>query len=225
LIDLAIIGIVVYCTWRGYRSGLIRGAFGTVALIVSLLFANIAADAYSSEFEGMLIPFVGGVVETAFSDIYSGELEYEEISHENTSDEFRSAYTVLRKIGLPVPAAIRLAEISVEDDSDRSLPVLLGDKLSNTLAYVAIFAIAFVLLAIIFAVVGNLIGFVFSLPGLKLLDMLAGIGFGFIKGVIIVLALAAFVRYFGLLAIDTLESTNLLNYLVNNNIIANILGI
>jgi len=33
------------------------------------------------------------------------------------------------------------------------------------------------------------------------------------------------VRYFGLLALDTLEETAVLNYLVGNNIVANMLGI
>ena len=78
---------------------------------------------------------------------------------------------------------------------------------------------------IIFAVIGNLIGFVFSLPGLRFIDVIAGVLFGFAKGVLIALALAAIVRYFGLLALDVLEETSVLNYFVNNNIIADMLGI
>jgi len=225
LIDLAIIGIIAYSAWRGFRNGLIRGAFGTVALIVSLLVANIAANAYAHEFESMLLPFVGGVVETAISDIYSDDIEYAEIDHEDQSDEFRSAFTALREIGLPVPSAIRVAELAVTDETERALSDIIADELSSALAFVAVFAVAFVLLAIIFAVIGNLIGFVFSLPGLRLLDIIAGSAFGFVKGLIIVLALATFLRYFGLLAIDTIEETALLNYLINNNIVAEMLGI
>lgn len=223
-IDLAIIGIVVYCTWRGFRNGLIRGVFGTVALIVSLLIANIAANAYSSEFEGILIPFVGGVVDTALSDIYS-EAPEDGADNGNVSEAFNAAYAALRDIGLPVPAATRIAEMAIVDDSERTLSDVVADKLSSVLAYVAVFAIAFVLLAIVFAVIGNLIGFVFSLPGLKLLDSIAGTAFGLVKGIIIVLAIATFVRYFGLLAVDLLEDTSVLNYLVNNNMVADMLGI
>jgi len=225
LIDLAIIGIVVYSVWRGYRNGLIRGAFGVVALIVALLVANIAADAYSNEFEGILIPFVGGVVDTTLNELDAEEIEYEPIEHDNDSEEFSSAFTVLRHIGLPIPAAIRIAELSLDDESERPLSDMIASRLSSVLAYVAVFAIAFVLLAIIFAVIGNLIGFVFSLPGLRLLDIIAGVAFGFVKGILIVLALAAFVRYFGLLAIELLEETSVLNYFVNNNIVADLLGI
>ena len=225
LIDLAIIGIVIYCAWRGYKNGLIRGVFGIVALIVSLLVANIVADAYSEEFEGLLVPFVGGIVDTTLADIASdSDLLYDDIDHEDDSEEFITAFSALREIGLPFPAAIRIAESSVDDESERPFSSLIANNLSSTLAYVAVFAVAFLLAVIVFAIIGNLIGFVFSLPGLRLLDGIAGGVFGLAKGLIIVLTLATIIRYFGLLAIDLLESTSVLNHLVNNNIIADILG-
>ena len=225
LIDLTIIGIIAFCAWRGYRNGLIRGVFGVVTLVASLFLANIAANAYSEEFTGMLQPFVGGVVETAISDVLDDDIEYELIEHENDSEDFRTAFNALRHIGLPVPAAIRVAEQAAEDETEGFLADRVAGKLSSILAYVAVFGVAFVLVAIIFAVIGNLIGFVFSLPGLKLLDIIAGVAFGFAKGLLIVLVLAAVMRYLGLLALDILEGTTLLNYLVNNNMIADMLGI
>ena len=115
LIDLAIIGIVVFCTWRGYRSGLIRGVFGVVTLVVSLFLASFAATAYSDEFTGALTPFVGGIVETTLSDMVAEDVKYELVDHDNDSEDFKVAYTALRRIGLPVPAAIHVAEKALED--------------------------------------------------------------------------------------------------------------
>jgi uncharacterized membrane protein required for colicin V production len=226
-IDLTVIAIVAFCGWRGYRNGLIRGVFGVVALAVSLFLANIAANTYSEEFTGMLKPFVGGIVDSALTEIVDEGLVYNplEHEHENDTEEFGTAYTALRLIGLPEPAAVRIAEMALERESEESLSDMIADRLSSVLAYVAVFAIAFVLLAIIFAVIGNLIGFVFSLPGLKIVDIIAGALFGLAKGLILVFALAAIVRYFGLLALETLEGTSVLNYLVNNNPIADMLGI
>jgi len=225
LIDLSIIGIVVFCAWRGYRSGLIRGVFGVVTLVLSIFFANIAANAYSEEFQGMLLPFVGGLVDTTLSELPADSAEAEIAGYENESKEFKTVFSVLRRIGLPVSAAARIAELTVEEGFEGQLSDAIAARLSSILAYVAVFAIAFVLTAIIFAVVGNLIGFVFSLPGLKLLDIIAGIAFGFAKGLLIVLVISAVVRYYGLLALDTLEKTTVLNYLVSNNMVANMLGI
>jgi len=226
-IDLAIIATVVFCGWRGFKNGLIRGVFGVVALVVSIFIANIAAEAYSGEFTGMLKPFVGGIIDSALTDMDDEGVEYEpeEHEHENESEQFGIAYTVLRWIGLPEPSAVRIAESSLDETFEGLISDMIADKLSSILAYVAVFAIAFILLAIIFAVIGNLIGFVFSLPGLKLIDSIAGVVFGLAKGLLIVYTLAIVARYFGLLALDTLEQTSVLNYLVNNNPIADMLGL
>ena len=227
VIDLSIIAIIAFCAWRGYRNGLIRGAFGVVALVVSLFVANIAATAYSEEFTGMLKPFISGVIETTLVNMRDEDIKYRpgDHEHENTSEEFGTAYTALRQLGLPEAPSVRVAELALENGVGGYLADIVADKLSSTLAFVAVFGIAFILLAIVFAVVGNLIGFVFTLPGLKLVDAITGVLLGFAKGWLIVLALSAIVRYFGLLASSIIEETAVLSYFVNNNAIADILGL
>jgi uncharacterized membrane protein required for colicin V production len=225
-IDAAIIAIVAFCGWRGYKSGLIRGAFGVVALIASLLVANIAASAYSGEFTEMLKPFIGGIVETTIAEMGEEEdIEPDTIESESESEELKTAYTALRRIGLPDTAAARVAELSTDDfDLEAYLPDLIADKLSSVLAYVAVFAIGFILLAIVFAVIGNLVGVVFSLPGLDILDKILGALLGLAKGLLIVYTLAAVARYAGLIAPEITEGTTVLKYLIVNNPIAEILG-
>ena len=226
-INLGILGIIAFCGWRGYRNGLIRGVFGVVALIVSIFVANIAAAAYSEEFTDMLTPFVGGIVDSTITEMDENGVEYDpdEHEHENKTEEFGTAYTVLRRIGLPESSAVRIAELSLEDEIEGLFTSLIADKLSTVLAYVAVFAVAFILIAIVFAVIGNLIGFVFSLPGLKLLDSIAGVVFGLAKGLIIVFTLTTIVKYFGLVAPDTVEGASVLNYFINHNPVANMLGL
>jgi len=230
LIDLAIVGTVAFCAWRGYKNGLIRGVFGVVSLIASLLVANMAAQAYSDDAKGMLVPFVGGMIDSTISGISDEGIEYQAIAHDHEIDDvdFGTAYLALRQIGLPEAAAVRVAELSIEVDEDMQRSYfsdIIAERLSSTLSYVAVFGIAFLLIAIVFAVIGNLVGFVFALPGLRLVDIIAGSVFGLFKGVLIVYTVAVIVRYFGLLMLPTLESTTILVYLVNNNPIANLLGI
>ena len=229
-LDVAVIAIIVFCGWRGYKNGLIRGVFGIVSLVVSLFLASVASTAYSTEFKEMLSPFVGGFVDSALVEIIEEDTEYDQSDFEDKSDNYITAYTALRKIGLSEAACDRVALMTTEDNEEQGthpalLSDLITDKLSSALSFAAVFGIAFLLLAIIFSVIGNLVGFVFSLPGLRLLDIIAGAAFGVVKGLIIVLALAAVVRYVGLLAPDTLDKTTVLKYLVNNNLIANRLGI
>jgi len=231
LIDLSVLGTVAFCTWRGYKNGLIRGVFGVVSLIVALLIANIAAQAYSDDAKGMLIPFASGLIDSTLTDMKDEEIEYQALAHDHEIDDadFGTAYTALRLIGMPEAAAVHVAEQILEpresDKEDMYFPDLVADRLTSAMSFVAVFGVAFLLIAIVFAVIGNLVGFVFSLPGLKLVDIISGCVFGFFKGVIIVYAVAVIIRYFGILILGTLERTTILNYIVNNNPIANLLGI
>ena len=225
-LDLTVVAVVAFCGWRGYRNGLIRGAFGVVALIAALFIANIAAKAYSGEFTGMLKPFVGGIVETTLAELADEDSDFISASSKSEYQKNSIARSVLSQIGLPDVSAERVAELAVQsDEPDTSFTDVITEKLCSTLAFVAVFGIGFILLSIIFAVIGNLVGFVFSLPGLKLVDSITGVLFGVCKGVLIVLALATVVRYFGLLARSTLEETKILQYVVNNNAVANMLGL
>jgi len=232
LIDLSVIGTVLFCSWRGYKNGLIRGVFGVVSLILALLVANVAAQAYSNDAKAMLMPFASGIIDTTLSEMREDGIEYQPLAHDHEIDDadFGTAYTVLRQIGLPEAAAVSIAEQSLEtrdseEDEQTSFTSILAEKLTTTLSYVAVFGIAFLLVSIVFAIAGNLVGFVFSLPGLKLVDIIAGAVFGLFKGLIIIYTIAVIVRYFGILALSTLESTYLLNHIVNKNPIAAILGL
>ena len=230
LVDLAVVGTVAFCAWRGYKNGLIRGVFGVVSLIAALLVANIAANAYSGEAKGMMMPFIGGMLESTITEMDEDGLEYQELAHDHEIDDvdFGIAYMALRQLGLPEAAAVQIAEQSIDIDEEEQYTTfadVIADRLSTAFSYVAVFGIAFLLIAIVFAVIGNLIGVVFSLPGLKLVDMIAGSVFGLVKGVIIVYTMAVIIRYFGLLISSLLESTTILKHLVNNNPIANLLGI
>jgi len=229
-LDLSVFAIIAFCAWRGYNNGLLRGVFGIVALVISLFLASVIATAYSGEFNEMLNPFIGGVVDTALVEIMEEELIHDLSEYGDEVDTFVTSYMAVRRIGLSEAPAVRIAEMTTEDSgsgrtSSGFLSDLISDKLSSVIAFVAVFGIAFILLAIVFAVAGNLIGFVFSLPGLKIIDIVTGTVLGFMKGFIIVLTLATIVRYAGLLAVETLEGTSVLKYFVNNNLIANMLGV
>lgn len=230
-VDIAIIGTIVFSGWRGYKNGLIRGVFGVVSLIMALFVANFVAQAYSSDAEALLLPFAGGIVESTMAELADEGIVYQPIAHDHEIDDasFGRAYMALREIGLPEAAAVRIAELSMlvepQDDRQTTFANIVASRLTSSLAYIGVFAVAFLLLAIVFAVLGNLVGLVFSLPGLRLVDIIAGAVCGIVKGFIIVYALAVVVRYFGLFMLPILEETTVLYFLVNNNPIASMLGV
>ena len=225
LIDLGIVAIVAFCAWRGFRNGLVRSVFGIVSLIVALFIANIIASAYSEEFTGMLNPFFSGVVDTALADMVDDDTYTATIVRETGEGSYETSFSLLRRIGLSEPASEHVSELVSDAEPGRLLTEVITDRLSSSFAYVIVFGIVFVLLKIILSVAGNLINLVFALPGLRLLDIIAGAVFGLVKGLLIVFTFAAIFRYIGMLAPESLEDAALLNYLVNANPIARIFGI
>lgn len=261
VIDGVLVLIVAFFAWRGYRNGFIRGIFGILAVVIAIYGANLAASAYSSEFTGMLKPFVGGVVDKAVGNVLntdgstnadsagtgdktpSGSATPSETSTTSepaktpkpdtvlTGDEktnvFDVSFAALRDIGLATGASKLIADkVGAEMTSvGQTMSVYLTEKLSDSLAYIAVFAIAFILIAIIFAVIGNIFNLALSIPGLNQADNIIGLILGILKGLLIVLVIAVVIRYFGLVSSENIEKTTVLSFLLNKNPLANILGI
>lgn len=242
VIDAVLVLIVLFCIWRGFKNGLIRGVCGIIALIISIFVANLVATAYSSDFSGMLNPFISGVVDTALDNtITSGDYGSGILggagspANGNTSGQgsqtgnniYDITSATLQKLGLPSkPTELISQQVGSEVNTiGRELSGNITEKLSDALAYAAVFIICFILLEIIFAVIGNLANLIFSLPGLEGVDKIAGSILGLAKGVIIVLVIALALRYLGLISAKTIDGTHILKLLINHNPIANILGI
>jgi uncharacterized membrane protein required for colicin V production len=137
------------------------------------------------------------------------------------------SYATLRKIGLPEASASLMADKIADSQGGvaAGLSGAISDKLCSALAYIAVFGIAFLLISIIFTVVGNVLNLVFKIPGIELVDSLIGMGFGLLKGLVVVFVITMIIRYLGLLAPDVIDKTTLLDYIVNKNPLADILGI
>ena len=136
----------------------------------------------------------------------------------------KSPYLVL--IANDAAEAIAASMAEDTDTVDQDMTGMLSEKVSDKLAYAAVVTVAFILIAIVFAVLGNLINLSFEIPGIGLAEPIVGIILGIIKGIIIMYALTTLVRYLGLVISDEMvESTKLLSGVVNNNPVANRLGL
>ena len=228
IIDLVLVLIVLFFVWRGYKDGLILGVLGIVAIIVSFAVANIVANTYSGEFTAMLQPFASGIVDKAISDALPESEDGAALAPDALGDVYTITFTALRKVGLSEKAASQIAEkasgqvgYATAKLSDR-----VTEYLCEKLAFIIVFAVSFILLAIVFATIGNIINLAFSLPGLESVNRIAGAAFGFSKGVLILLFIACLFRYLGILiSEETLEKTILLKWLINSNILANLIGV
>ena len=113
-IQVALVAIAGYGAWRGFKNGIILGIFSLAALCGCLFAADMIADAYCSEFQGMLEPFSAGLVDTAIHTVrdYDPETAEEDdtvprvvLSEEEKSDVEAVCYAACRQIGFADGAA------------------------------------------------------------------------------------------------------------------------
>ena len=233
IIDIALIVVILACAFHGFRNGMVRGLCGFLAIVLSLVIANAAASAFSDEFTDALRPFIGGIVDGKVQGLLDPNPKEPEEGEEVIEYDYDSSTTrgmvmnALRGLGFLDSVATKIAD-SIDEattETGYALSDIIATKLSSTLANIAVFAIVFILLSIAFAVVGNLLNIVFTLPGLRLVDQIVGTALGLLKGFVIVMFLALVFRYVSLIGTDVLNDTSVLKYFAEHNTIANLLGI
>lgn len=231
-IDVILVLLTVLCAWRGYAKGFIRGIFGILAIIISIYGANLAASAFSGEFTDTLEPFVGNIVGKAVNNVLDPETaepvkQEASLTAEKKMQVYDVCYAALRNVGVSeTPSKLMAEKVSGELHSvGKQMTDTLTRKLCGMLAYISVFAVAFILIAIIFAVIGNIFNLAFSIPGIDGLDRILGLILGIFKGLLIIYVIAVIVRYLGLFSAETVERTVLLRYILNSNPLASILGI
>ncbi|MBR5702103.1 MAG: CvpA family protein [Oscillospiraceae bacterium] len=221
IIDIVLLLILIGCAWKGYRNGLIPGIFMLLALFASLYGAKLVAETYSEEFISILEPFASGMTDRAMR-----ELEDEDVLKGN--DVYAASKAILEEIGFMGSAAENIAgELDKEvNETGHVLRAAMVKRLCIDVAYVLTLVIAFVLLAIAFAVIGNLISLSFHIPGLEVINGILGAVFGLGEGAVFAFFIAWLLRFGGmLLKAEVVEETILLKWLQSVNPLVEFFGI
>ncbi|MGM9522187.1 MAG: CvpA family protein [Oscillospiraceae bacterium] len=238
ILDLVLAAIVLLCGWRGFRTGIINGICGIVAVIIAIYGANLVATAYSDEFTGMLKPFAIGIVDGALADATGmDEEELDELENSpavtvsviyEELDVYTVSMDILLSLGISSSAAEGMAQETalLNDRVGTAMTDDLTNILCERICFVAVFTIAFILIAIVFSVIGNIFDLSFGLPGHENLNHITGAALGVIKGIMLIIAITCICRYLGLLIPEeTISKTWILEPLTESNKLASILGI
>ena len=221
IIDIVLLLILIGCAWKGYRNGLIPGIFMLLALFASLYGAKLVAETYSEEFISILEPFASGMTDRAMR-----ELEDEDVLKGN--DVYAASKAILGEIGFMGSAAENIAaELDKEvNETGHVLRAAMVKRLCIDVAYTLTLVIAFVLLAIAFAVIGNLISLSFHIPGLEVINGVLGAIFGLGEGAVFAFFIAWLLRFGGmLLKAEVVEETILLKWLQSVNPLVEFFGL
>jgi len=229
VITLVLLGIVVYCTWRGYKNGIVRGVCGIIAILLALYGAGIAADMFSEEFEGVMSPFVSGMIDSAADKVKNGdEKATVKLTEAQKADVYSFSYACARQLGLVDSAAKTIGEETAAEYHvvNPTLYEGISAKLCSRFANVAVFMVAFAILAIIFAVIGNVVNLSFLIPKLGVVEPILGAILGLIRGLMLMYTITILFRYLGIILPGSLMAeSGLLFKLVNDNPVANRVGL
>lgn len=237
LLDVLIVLIVAFSIWRGYKGGIIGTVCTAAALLVSLVVGNVVATVYSTEFEGALETFAGGMVDTATAETidFNGFDEdgmpddrYPILTTEEKADVYTVSFQTLRRVGVSDNVAEKVAAETAEevDVVGHEMRQTVTKKLSSKVAFAAAFIIVTLLVAIVFAAIGNIINLSFTIPGAQIVNGIIGAAIGCINGIAIVLFITCIFRYSGvIIGKSVIESTKIASWLMDSNMIANIFGI
>ena len=111
ILIVVFIAIPVFCAWRGYKNGIIRGACGILAIILALFCGNIIANMYGTDFDGMLFPFVNGMVDGAENTVLTNDSEAViQLSDSEKDDVYSVSYAIFRQLGVVENASQKMAE-------------------------------------------------------------------------------------------------------------------
>lgn len=235
VIDLVLVAIVALCAWRGFRTGIINGVSWIIAVVIAIYGANLVASVYSGELADMLEPFALGLVDSTMNgDAEHGETDDTIIDQNMSIDErdkldvYTVSRAVLLRLGIVPNAADSLARQTAQEYTHvgNDMSLYLTQLLCQRAAFVVLFAVAFILIAIVFTVIGNVFDLSFGIPGHENLNHIIGAALGAIRGILIIMVIGCVGRYIGILLPEgVMENTLIFQKIVDLNRIASMLKI
>ena len=209
IIDIVLIIIIALCTWNGYKRGLVGGVAGILAIIISLLGANILSAAYAHEVVPALEPFVDGYVDSSKNrnvilermGYGSSDLSLDDILQQDSSLRYDYAFECLSDLGLYEKRAEELAAdaVAYAQESGVSMTDAVVAVVCDTVTKVMTTVIAFLLILILLVALASIGNLSFRLPNMENLDEIGGAVLGFGKGFLYCVLLCWLLSFLGLI--------------------------
>lgn len=225
IIDVIIVVLLVFFAWRSARKGLILSLFGLLGLVVALFGARFVSNTFYEPVSDIIEPGIYQSVKNLEKRAFSG-LEFDlDASIDPTVENL---VDILREQEL-FPGLVDLLEDAVDHDSffedaAGSATETLATYLSRLLSRIALFAIGFVVILLVWFLISRALDLAFKLPILNVINTAGGAVFGLIKAAVVIIILVWIAQMFNWIAADppspvlslfTLQGIkNILNHLV-----------
>lgn len=217
--DLVILFILVLFALWGIRRGLILSFFSLLAVLVAFVGANLISNFWSPSVSGwiqpMISPSITAAIQSALPEGTAAvELPVEEL------------LVLLDNAELPFGLGQLLPDFQADSvlmpttgSLIESLSAALSEKAADAIAGIGLFLISFLLILIIWRLLGHTLDLVARLPGLHLLNKVGGLIFGLFRGALLLFVFAWIIRWLwgGLIPAEAVEQAKLLHFFMTVN--------
>lgn len=177
IFDIAIVAILAFFAWRGGKKGLILTLFGLAGLFVAFFGARFLSDAFQEPVADLIQPTIYRSIQSVEVDTGEGTLTVEELLN---AVEESSLFSGLTKF---------LDEDTVIQTGGRTAAQAIADSLAALAAKSGLFALSFLVIQLIWFLVGRALDLAFHLPVLSTLNLAGGIVLGLVKACLLVIIL------------------------------------
>lgn len=217
--DLVILAVLAAFALWGMHRGLILTLCSLLAVLVAFVGAILVSNFWAPSVAGWVQPTVSPVVTAAVRSALPEEISDAELPIEDL-------LVLLDEADLPMGLNKFLPDLQTDDivvlTADSlvdSLSSALSAKLANAISYIGLFLLSFVLILILWHLLGRTLDLVAHLPGLHLLNKVGGLVFGAFRGALLLFVCAWIIRWLwsGLIPAEAMEQASLLRFFMTFN--------
>lgn len=217
--DLAILAILLVFAFWGVHRGLILSLCSLLAVLVAFVGAALVSQFWAPSVAGWVQPMVAPSVTAAVESALPDEIT-------DAAQSLEDLLVHLEDADLPLGLGKLLPQLQEDDaltltpDSlVESLSSSLSAKLAHSIASIGLFAVAFLVILILWHLLGRTLDLVARLPGLHFLNKAGGFVFGAFRGAILLFVCLWIIRWLwsGLIPGEAVEQTKLLRFFMTTN--------
>ena len=211
--DLIILAVLAFFAWRGAKKGLILSLCSLAGIFLAFFGARFVSGEFYLPVSNIIEPGIyqtvlgaepdSGDPETSSPPAYGPGEEEEPAQPAYTLEELLGS---IREAGLFAGLA-QFVDQAVDADqiqasAQRTAAQALADYLSKLIAKAGLFALTFVVILLVWFLVGHLLDLAFHLPILSAVNLAGGLVLGLVKAALIVVVLVWLGQLFGLIPLE-----------------------
>lgn len=186
LLDLVILGLLVYWCVMGFRRGLILSLCSLLAVVVALAggwyLANHAYEPLAERLEPIILPVVNERADEAISSEASGLVP----SEETASDQAATDQSSSGPLSILSGSLQNQVGQQLENFKNNAVQQLAA-SIAQTVAKAVLFLVGFLVILLVWNILFHALHLVAKLPGLHLLNKVLGGAFGLVKGILLLM--------------------------------------